>query len=86
MSPSPHLPEQPVQARRLPAQPTKRYLEHAPCRVYGTREICERFQISRRTFFNWKREQRLPLIEVRIGRTIRYQALPIDRVLAGRGR
>jgi predicted site-specific integrase-resolvase len=52
----------------------------------ATAFICEQFQISRRTFFNWKREQRLPLIEVRIGRTIRYQALPIDRVLAGRGR
>jgi hypothetical protein len=86
VSASAHLSEQGVQSGRLPAQPAKRHFQGATSRVYSTAFICEQFQISRRTFFNWKREQRLPLIEVRIGRTIRYQALPIDRVLAGRGR
>jgi hypothetical protein len=70
-----------LQARALPSKPTKRYFQAAPCRVYSAREICEFFGIARRTFFDWKRQQKLPLFEVRVGRTVRYQAGPIDRVL-----
>lgn len=72
-----------LQASPLPSKPTKRYFQAAPCRVYTSAEICRDFKISRRTFFEWKRLGKLPLVEVRVGRTIRYQAAPIDRVLSG---
>lgn len=72
-----------LQAPPLSEKPTRRYFQTAPCRVYTSAEICGLFKIARRTFFAWKREGKLPLVEVRVGRTIRYQAAPIDRVLSG---
>lgn len=50
-------------------------------RVYTRAEICAKLKISRATFFVWKKNGTLPLVEWRIGRSIRYHALPIDRLL-----
>lgn len=73
--------DQILQAPPLSEKPRRRYFQTAPCRVYTAAEIGRLFKISRRTFFEWKKAGKLPLFEVRIGRTIRYQALPIDRFL-----
>lgn len=73
--------DQRLEPSPLPSKPTKRYFQTAPCRVYTAREICGLLKISRATFFVWKKAGKLPLFEVRIGRTVRYQALPIDRLL-----
>ena len=78
--------DQRLEQSSLAEKPRRRYFQAAPCRVYTAAEICGLFKIARRTFFQWKRDGgKLPLVEVRIGRTIRYQALPIDRFLE-RGR
>lgn len=68
----------------LPAQPTKRHFQSAPRRLYTRAEICDFYRISIRTFFDWKKAGKLPLFPIHIGRTVRYQAGPIDRHLAGR--
>lgn len=75
--------DQRLEPSPLSHKPTKRYFQTAPCRVYSAREVYGLFKVSRRTFFVWKKDGRLPLVEVRVGRTIRYQAGPIDRYLAG---
>ena len=64
----------------------RRHFTLAQTRVYKAAEICDLFKISRRTFFAWKREGKLPLFEVHVGRTVRYHALPIDRFLLRGGR
>lgn len=72
-----------LETRALAAKSSKRYFQSAPCRVYTAAEIYGLLKISRRTFFDWKRQGKLPLVEVRVGRTVRYHALPIDRLLEG---
>jgi predicted site-specific integrase-resolvase len=62
----------------------RNYFSSSPRRCYTAKQICESYQIGRSTFFDWKKQGKLPLVEVRIGRTVRYQAAPIDRHLAGK--
>lgn len=66
----------------------KHFLGATPTRCYTRKQVCERLQLARRTFFELKKRGQLPLIELlpRLGRVVRYHAEPIDRYLAGRGR
>lgn len=64
---------------------TRRSFGSAPPRCYTQKQICELLLISRATFFAWKKNGTLPLISFRLGRTVRYHALPIDRLLASVG-
>lgn len=73
-----------LQSRPLPTKATKRYFQAAPSRLYAAREIYVLLKIGRRTFYDWKKAGKLPLVEVRIGRTVRYHAAPIDRLLSDR--
>lgn len=73
--------DQLLEPRPLSAKPSRRYFQTAALRCYTRVEICDRLQIGRRTFFDWKKAGKLPLVEVRIGRTVRYHAVPIDRFI-----
>lgn len=58
----------------------------APLRAYTTKDICERLQLSRRSFFELRKAGKLPMVEElkpRLGRLVRYRADLIDRYLAG---
>jgi predicted DNA-binding transcriptional regulator AlpA len=78
---------QPAQAITLAAKSSRRYFQRATQRCYTATDICRELHLSRRTFYLFKKQGRLPLVELlpRLGRTIRYQAAPIDRWLDGRG-
>ena len=76
--------DQILQSPPLSSQPRRRFFQTAHRKTYTRAQICADLSISRRTFFTWKREGKLPLVEVRIGRTVRYQAAPLDRFYEGR--
>ena len=68
----------------LPAQPRRRYFQTADQRSYTTAEVCGLFRIARSTFYDLRKQGKLPLVELpRLGRVRRYQAAPIDRYFRG---
>jgi hypothetical protein len=56
-----------------------------PARCYTVADLLEKLQVPRATFFELKRQGRLPFLEElrpRIGRLARYRADLVDRYLA----
>lgn len=78
--------DQLLEPQPLASQSSRRHFQTAHRKTYTRAQICADLNISRRTFFDWKKAGKLPLVEVRIGRTVRYHAAPLDRLYEGRGR
>ena len=73
----------------LPTQSRQRYFQTAVRRCYTTTQVRVLLaDMPRTTFYRLRKQGQLPLIEVlpRLGRIARYEAAPIDRWLANRGR
>ncbi len=58
----------------------------SPARAYTRKDVCERLNIPRRSFYHHLRNGQLPMVEElkpRIGRIVRYRADLVDRWVAG---
>lgn len=78
-----------LESGALPAKAPRRHFQHADRRCYTAAQVRALFaDMPRATFYRLKKQGKLPLIEVRprLGHLARYQAGPIDRWLANRGR
>lgn len=71
----------------LASHPRRRHFQTAGERCYTTRQAIAKLNLSRSTFYELRKKGLLPLVRLRqLGRVVKYQAAPIDRWLANRGR
>lgn len=52
----------------------------APPRNYTTAQACERFAISKPTWYRWLRMYRIKRLRSKTGRIVRYPAEELDRL------
>lgn len=76
-----------VKQPRQPAPSPAQKSDSRAHRSYLVAEVCERLNMSRRTFFRLRAKGQLPMLEElhpRLGRLVRYRADLVDQHVAGR--